>query len=48
MFDSRVPGVDVTVIKSPYYYDKDAVHLDKIVFQPETAAPRGGRRAAGR
>jgi peptide/nickel transport system substrate-binding protein len=33
MYDSQVPGVSVTVIKSPYYYDKLAVHLDKLVFQ---------------
>jgi peptide/nickel transport system substrate-binding protein len=30
--DSEVPGVSVTVAKSPYYYDKNAVHFDKIVF----------------
>jgi peptide/nickel transport system substrate-binding protein len=36
MFDHRDPGVDVTVIKSPYWYLKDAVHLDKIVFKPIT------------
>jgi peptide/nickel transport system substrate-binding protein len=33
MYDSQVPGVSVTVIKSPYYFDKYAVYLDKIVFQ---------------
>jgi peptide/nickel transport system substrate-binding protein len=40
MYDSQVPGVSVTVIKSPYYYDKYAVHLDKIVFKalPDPAA----------
>jgi peptide/nickel transport system substrate-binding protein len=32
MFDSQIAGQSVTVIKSPYYYDKYAVHLDKIVF----------------
>jgi peptide/nickel transport system substrate-binding protein len=32
MYDSQVLGSSVTVIKSPYYYDKYAVHLDKIVF----------------
>jgi peptide/nickel transport system substrate-binding protein len=31
-YDSQIPGVSVTVIKSPYYYGKYAVHLDKIVF----------------
>ena len=36
MFDHQVSGDNVTVIKSPYYYDKYAVHLDKIVFKPET------------
>ncbi len=34
MFDHRVVGDNVTVIKSPYYYDKYAVHLDKIVYKP--------------
>jgi peptide/nickel transport system substrate-binding protein len=40
MYDHRVAGDNVTVIKSPYYYDKYAVHFDKIVFkyQPDTAA----------
>src|SRR5262249_53714952 len=40
MYDSQVPSVSVTVIKSPYYYDKYAVHLDKIVFKslPDPAA----------
>ncbi len=36
MFDHRVAGDNITVIKSPYYYDKYAVHLDKIVFKPVT------------
>jgi peptide/nickel transport system substrate-binding protein len=36
MFDNRVVGDHITVIKSPYYYDKGNVHLDKIVFKPET------------
>ena len=40
MFDHRVVGDNVTVIKSPYYYDKYAVHLDKIVFKAETDAAR--------
>ena len=34
MFDHRVVGDSVTVIKSPYYYNRGAVHLDKIVFKP--------------
>ena len=47
MFDHRVVGDDVTVIKSPYYYDQGAVHLDKIVFKPIPDAARGGRGAQG-
>jgi peptide/nickel transport system substrate-binding protein len=39
MFDHQVPGASITVIKSPYYYDRLAVHLDKIVFQVESDAP---------
>jgi peptide/nickel transport system substrate-binding protein len=35
MFDHRVAGDNVTVIKSPYFYDRLAVHLDKIVFKDE-------------
>jgi peptide/nickel transport system substrate-binding protein len=38
MFDHRDTGQDVTVIKSPYYYDRNAVHLNKIVFVPEPDA----------
>jgi peptide/nickel transport system substrate-binding protein len=41
MFDHRDVGQDVTVIKSPYYYNKNAVHLDKIVFVPESDAAAG-------
>jgi peptide/nickel transport system substrate-binding protein len=33
VFDNRVAGDSVTVTKSPYYYDKAKVHLDKIVFK---------------
>jgi peptide/nickel transport system substrate-binding protein len=33
MYDSQVTGSSVTVIKSPFFYDQDAVHLNKIVFQ---------------
>jgi len=33
MFQSQVSGQSVTVVRSPYYYDKQDVHLDKIVFQ---------------
>src|SRR5262249_26064319 len=32
-FDNRVAGDSVTVVKSPYYYNRGAVHLDKIVFK---------------
>jgi peptide/nickel transport system substrate-binding protein len=39
MFDNRVVGDHITVIKSPYYWDKGDVHLDKIVFKPLTDAP---------
>ena len=38
MFDHRVAGDNVTVIKSPYYYDKKDVYLDKIVFKVENDA----------
>jgi peptide/nickel transport system substrate-binding protein len=34
MFDHRVVGDNVTLIKSPYYYDQKYVYLDKIVFKP--------------
>ncbi len=33
MFDNRVAGDSVTVVRSPYYYDKSKVHLEKIVFK---------------
>jgi peptide/nickel transport system substrate-binding protein len=33
MYDNRVAGDSVTVIKSPHYYDQKDVHLDKIVFK---------------
>ncbi len=35
MFQSEVPGVSLTVVRSPYYYDRKDVHLDKVVFQYE-------------
>jgi peptide/nickel transport system substrate-binding protein len=41
MYDSQVPGVSVTVVKSPYFYDQLAVHLDKIVFQNESSGGAG-------
>jgi peptide/nickel transport system substrate-binding protein len=34
MFDHQDVGVDVTIVKSPWYWDKGDVHLDKIVFEP--------------
>jgi peptide/nickel transport system substrate-binding protein len=43
MFDHRVVGDNVTVIKSPYYYDKGDVYLDKIVYKP---APDAATAAA--
>jgi peptide/nickel transport system substrate-binding protein len=33
MFDHRVASESVTVIKSPHYYNRNAVYLDKIVFK---------------
>jgi peptide/nickel transport system substrate-binding protein len=33
MFDHRVVGDNVTVTKSPYWYDRGDIHLDKIVFK---------------
>jgi peptide/nickel transport system substrate-binding protein len=39
MYDHRVPGDNITVIKSPYYYNQGAVHLDKIVYKPIPDAP---------
>jgi peptide/nickel transport system substrate-binding protein len=39
MYDHRVPGDNITVIKSPYYYNQGAVHLDKIVYKPMPDAP---------
>jgi len=40
MFDHRVAGDNVTLIKSHYYYDQKDVFLDKIVYKPmpDTAA----------
>jgi len=34
MFDHRDVGVDVTVVKSPFWYLRNDVHLDKIIFRP--------------
>src|SRR5262245_59008250 len=33
MYDGRVAGDSITVIKSRYYYDRRRVYLDKIVFK---------------
>jgi peptide/nickel transport system substrate-binding protein len=33
MFDHRVVGDNITVIKSPYYYDQKDVFFDKIVYK---------------
>src|SRR5713226_7278037 len=37
-YSNRVAGDSITVTKSPYYYDKKDVHLDKIVFKVENDA----------
>ena len=33
MFDHRTVGDNVTLVKSPWYYKRGAIHLDKIVFK---------------
>jgi peptide/nickel transport system substrate-binding protein len=33
MFDHRVVGDNITLVKSPYYYKRSSVYLDKIVFK---------------
>src|SRR5438045_991518 len=38
MYQGRVAGDTITVVKSPYYYNKSKVHLDKIVFKVENDA----------
>ena len=38
VLENRVAGDSITVVKSPYYYDKKNVHLDKIVFKVENDA----------
>ena len=47
MYQNRVAGNSITVVKSPYYYDKKDVHLDKIVFKVEndTAAAAAALKA---
>ncbi len=38
MYQNRVAGDSITVVKSPYYYDKQDVHLSKIVYKVENDA----------
>ena len=38
MFDHRIVGDNVTLVKSPYYFKRAAIHLDKIVFKVITDA----------
>jgi peptide/nickel transport system substrate-binding protein len=38
MYNSRVAGDSITVVKSPFYYGKKNVHLAKIVFKVENDA----------
>jgi peptide/nickel transport system substrate-binding protein len=38
MYQNRVAGDSITVVKSPFYYNKKNVHLDKIVFKVENDA----------
>jgi peptide/nickel transport system substrate-binding protein len=38
MYQGRVAGDTITVVKSPFYYDKSKVHLDKIIFKVENDA----------
>src|SRR4051794_2749255 len=38
MYDNRVAGDTITVVKSSFYYDKKNVNLDKIVFKVENDA----------
>jgi peptide/nickel transport system substrate-binding protein len=47
MFDDRVVGDSVTVVKSPWYYDRKRVYLDKIVFKtlPDSAAAAAALKA---
>ena len=39
MYDSQVSDVSVTLVKSPYYYDKGLIHLDKIVYVSANDGP---------
>jgi peptide/nickel transport system substrate-binding protein len=38
MFANRIAGDSITVVKSPYYYHRREVHLDKVVFRSEPEA----------
>jgi len=38
MFASRIAGYSITVARSPYYFDRKDVHLDRIVFESEPDA----------
>ena len=38
MFDNRLAGYSVTVVRSPYYYHRRFVHLDKVVYMHEPDA----------
>jgi len=39
MFDGRVPGDSITVKKSPWWFDREKVYLDKIVYRPMANQP---------
>jgi peptide/nickel transport system substrate-binding protein len=47
MFKERVVGDHITLVKSPYYYDRSKAHLDSIVFKVivDTAARSQNLRA---
>jgi peptide/nickel transport system substrate-binding protein len=47
MYDGRVAGDSVTLVKSPYFYDRKHVHLGRIVFkaEPNSAAALAALRA---
>jgi peptide/nickel transport system substrate-binding protein len=47
MFDHRVAGDSITVIKSPYYFDRGHVYLDKIVFKYLSDASAAAALKAG-
>jgi peptide/nickel transport system substrate-binding protein len=47
MYDNRVAGDSITVVKSPFYYDKKDVHLDKVVFKVENDAAAAAALKAG-